>query len=338
MNVLVTGGTGYIGSHATVALLEAGVDVVVLDNFSNSSRASMSAVRSICGKAPVLIEGDIRDRQMLDDIFQRYSIDAVLHFAGLKAVGESVQKPLDYYESNVSGTIILCQAMVAAGVFRLVFSSSATVYGAPEQMPINEDSPTGTPTNPYGQSKLIIENILRDTSSADPRWSIALLRYFNPVGAHASGKMGEDPLGIPNNLVPYISQVAVGSLAELSVYGDDYPTVDGTGVRDYIHVVDLAEGHLKALQAIEGDTGLKVWNLGTGDGYSVLEIVKAFELASGRSIPYRIVPRRPGDIARCWADPSKAMRDLGWQATRGLNEMMSDTWRWQSMNPKGFVK
>ncbi|MDE1167884.1 MAG: UDP-glucose 4-epimerase GalE [Pseudomonas sp.] len=338
MNILVTGGAGYIGSHTTLTLLEAGFDVVVLDNFCNSARTSMTAVTSLCGRMPILIEGDVRDRGLLDDIFRQYSIDAVLHFAGLKAVGESVQKPLDYYESNVSGSLVLCQAMAAAGVFKLVFSSSATVYGAPDTMPINEDFPTGAPTNPYGQSKLIIENILRDASAADPRWSIALLRYFNPVGAHASGEMGEAPSGIPNNLVPYISQVAVGGLAELSVYGDDYPTVDGTGVRDYIHVVDLAEGHLKALQAIELQPGLRVWNLGTGDGYSVLEIIRAFEAASGRPIPYRVVPRRPGDIARCWADPSKALQELGWKATRGLNEMMADTWRWQSKNPNGFAE
>jgi UDP-glucose 4-epimerase len=273
---------------------------------------------------------------LLDRIFQEHAIDAVLHFAGLKAVGESVRKPLEYYQANVSGSITLCQAMAAAGVFRLVFSSSATVYGAPEQMPIREDFPTGTPTNPYGQSKLIIENVLQDLCAAEPRWSIALLRYFNPIGAHPSGLMGEDPRGIPNNLVPYISQVAVGSLQELSIFGDDYPTVDGTGVRDYIHVVDLADGHLKALQAISGRTGINTWNLGTGDGYSVLQVLRAFEQASGRPVPYRVMPRRSGDIAECWADPSKAAQELGWKASRDLQQMMIDTWRWQSSHPAGY--
>lgn len=336
MKILVTGGTGYIGSHTTLALLEAGFEVVVLDNLCNSSNVSLDAVKSICGKAALLIHGDVRDRKLLDDIFQQHSIDAVLHFAGLKAVGESVQKPLEYYDANVSGSITLCQAMAQAGVYRLVFSSSATVYGSPEQMPIREDFPTGVPTNPYGQSKLFIEKVLRDTCAADPRWSIALLRYFNPVGAHASGLIGEDPSGIPNNLVPYISQVAVGGLDELSIFGNDYPTVDGTGVRDYIHVVDLADGHLKALQLISSKSGAHIWNLGTGDGYSVLEMVRAFEQASGRPVPYRVVPRRQGDIAECWADPSKAEKELGWKATRGLDAMMRDAWRWQSSHPKGY--
>jgi UDP-glucose 4-epimerase len=338
MKILVTGGTGYIGSHTTLALLEAGFDVVVLDNLCNSSDASLHAIESICGKSALMIHGDVCDRALLDRIFQAHSIDAVLHFAGLKAVGESVRKPLEYYETNVGGSITLCQAMSAAGVFRLVFSSSATVYGAPEQMPIREDFPTGTPTNPYGQSKLIIENVLHDLCAAEPRWSVALLRYFNPIGAHASGHMGEDPSGIPNNLVPYISQVAVGSLQELSIFGDDYPTVDGTGVRDYIHVVDLADGHLKALQSISTSTGINIWNLGTGDGYSVLEVLRAFEQASGRPVPYRVMPRRSGDVAKCWADPSKAAKELGWKATRSLQEMMTDTWRWQSNHPKGYLE
>jgi UDP-glucose 4-epimerase len=336
MKILVTGGTGYIGSHTTLALLEAGYEVVVLDNLSNSSDASLHAVEAICGKTALMIHGDVCDRALLDRIFQEHAIDAVLHFAGLKAVGESVRKPLEYYQANVSGSITLCQAMAAAGVFRLVFSSSATVYGAPEQMPIREDLPTGTPTNPYGQSKLIIENVLQDLCAAEPRWSIALLRYFNPIGAHPSGLMGEDPRGIPNNLVPYISQVAVGSLQELSIFGDDYPTVDGTGVRDYIHVVDLADGHLKALQAISGRTGINTWNLGTGDGYSVLQVLRAFEQASGRPVPYRVMPRRSGDIAECWADPSKAAQELGWKASRDLQQMMIDTWRWQSSHPAGY--
>ncbi|NUU34843.1 UDP-glucose 4-epimerase GalE [Pseudomonas sp. C2B4] len=336
MKILVTGGTGYIGSHTALALLESGAEVIVLDNLSNSSAAALHAVEAICGKTALMIQGDVCDRALLDRIFQEHSIDAVLHFAGLKAVGESVRKPLEYYQANVSGSVTLCQAMAAAGVFRLVFSSSATVYGAPEQMPIREDFPTGSPTNPYGQSKLIVENVLQDLCKTDPRWSIALLRYFNPVGAHPSGLMGEDPRGIPNNLVPYISQVAVGSLQELSVFGDDYPTVDGTGVRDYIHVVDLADGHLKALQAISGRTGINIWNLGTGDGYSVLQVLQAFEQASGRPVPYRVMPRRPGDVAECWADPSKAAQELGWKATRDLRQMMMDTWRWQSGHPGGY--
>lgn len=334
--ILVTGGAGYIGSHTTLALLEAGFEVVVLDNLSNSSAESLRRVERICGKAPVFVQGDIRDAKLLDSLFACHDIAAVLHFAGLKAVGESVQKPLDYYENNVSGSIALCQAMARAGVFRLVFSSSATVYGEPSQMPISEEYPTGTPTNPYGRSKLMVEELLRDLSVSDPRWSIALLRYFNPIGAHESGLIGEDPHGIPNNLLPYIAKVASGALNELSVFGDDYPTRDGTGVRDYIHVVDLAEGHLKALQKISASSGVHVWNLGTGTGYSVLEIVKAFEQASGRSIPYQVTPRRPGDIAECWADPSKAERELGWKANRGLDSMMIDTWRWQSKNPKGY--
>ncbi|KAA0995007.1 UDP-glucose 4-epimerase GalE [Pseudomonas sp. ANT_J12] len=338
MKILVTGGTGYIGSHTTLALLEAGFEVVVLDNLSNSSDAALHAVEAICGKRALMIHGDVCDRPLLDRIFQQHAIDAVLHFAGLKAVGESVRKPLEYYEANVGGSITLCQAMAAAGVFRLVFSSSATVYGAPEQMPISEEVPTGSPTNPYGQSKLIVENVLRDLCSAEPRWSVALLRYFNPIGAHASGHLGEDPNGIPNNLVPYISQVAVGSLKELSIFGDDYPTSDGTGVRDYIHVVDLADGHIKALQSISQTTGIHIWNLGTGDGYSVMQVLHAFEQASGRPVPYRILPRRSGDVAESLADPSKAERELGWKATRSLQQMMTDTWRWQSNHPKGYLE
>ncbi|GLH46060.1 UDP-glucose 4-epimerase [Pseudomonas atacamensis] len=285
-----------------------------------------------------MIRGDVCDRPLLDRIFREHQIDAVLHFAGLKAVGESVRKPLEYYETNVGGSITLCQAMAAAGVFRLVFSSSATVYGEPEEMPIREDFPTGNPTNPYGQSKLIVENVLRDLSLAESRWSIALLRYFNPIGAHASGHMGEDPNGIPNNLVPYISQVAVGSLRELSIFGNDYPTADGTGVRDYIHVVDLADGHLKALQSISERTGIHTWNLGTGDGYSVLQVLHAFEQACGRPVPYRMMPRRAGDIAESFADASKAAKELGWKATRNLQDMVADTWRWQSNHPNGYSR
>lgn len=335
-SILVTGGAGYIGSHTTLALLEAGHDVIVLDNLANSSLESLRRVERICGKAATFIKGDIRDRELLDSIFARHSIQAVLHFAGLKAVGESVQKPLDYYENNVSGSLVLFQAMAAAGVFNLVFSSSATVYGEPKQMPISEEFPTGIPTNPYGRSKLMVEEVLRDLAFSESRWSIALLRYFNPVGAHASGLIGEDPNGIPNNLLPYISQVAVGKLQQLSVYGDDYPTVDGTGVRDYIHVVDLANGHLKALDAIATSQGVHIWNLGTGQGYSVLQMVSAFEQAAGVAVPYAVVARRSGDIAECWADPAKAAQELGWKAEHSLDDMMRDTWRWQQSNPNGF--
>lgn len=335
--ILVTGGAGYIGSHTSLALLEAGFEVVVLDNLSNSSVESLRRVEAICGRAPTFIKGDIRDTALLDLVFASHRIDAVLHFAGLKAVGESVQKPLHYYLNNVAGSVQLCEAMGRAGVFRLVFSSSATVYGEPEDMPINENTPTGSPTNPYGRSKLMVEEILRDVAASDPRWSIALLRYFNPVGAHESGLIGEDPNGIPNNLLPYVSQVAIGKLSELAVFGDDYPTRDGTGVRDYIHVLDLAEGHLQALRAINERSGINVWNLGTGTGYSVLEMVRAFEKASGQPVPYSVAPRRAGDIAECWADPSKAFRELGWKAERGLDAMMRDTWRWQSSNPQGMA-
>ncbi len=334
--ILVTGGAGYIGSHTTLALLEAGFEVVVLDNLSNSSAESLHRVERICGKAPLFVEGDIRDHVLLDRLFGAHDIAAVLHFAGLKAVGESVREPLAYYENNVAGSVTLCQAMARAGVFRLVFSSSATVYGEPERMPIREDFPTGTPTNPYGRSKLMVEEVLGDLAKSDPRWSIALLRYFNPVGAHESGLIGEDPNGIPNNLLPYIAQVAIGKLAELSVFGDDYPTRDGTGVRDYIHVVDLADGHLKALRAISDGNGVHVWNLGTGTGYSVLEMLRAFEKASCRPVAYRIAPRRAGDIAECWADPGKAAHELDWRAERGIEAMMADTWRWQVGNPRGY--
>lgn len=336
-SILVTGGPGYIGSHTVLALLEAGHEVIAVDNLVNSSLESLRRVERICGKAATFIEGDIRDRGLLDSIFARYSISAVLHFAGLKAVGESVQQPLAYYENNVSGSVVLFQAMAAAGVFNLVFSSSATVYGEPKQMPISESFPTGTPTNPYGRSKLMVEEVLRDLALSEARWSIALLRYFNPVGAHSSGLIGEDPNGIPNNLLPYISQVAVGKLQQLSVYGDDYPTVDGTGVRDYIHVVDLADGHLKALNVITKSQGVHIWNLGTGQGYSVLQMIKAFEQAAGVAVPYKIVERRSGDIAECWADPSKAAQELGWTALHSLEDMMQDTWRWQQNNPDGFT-
>lgn len=334
--ILVTGGAGYIGSHTTLALLQAGYNVIVLDNLSNSSKESLRRVGILSGKSLEFIQGDIRDRVLLDGLFASNQISAVLHFAGLKSVGESVRVPLDYYENNVAGSVTLCQAMAQAGVFTLVFSSSATVYGEPLQMPISEDFPTGVPTNPYGRSKLMVEELLQDSAKSEPRWSIALLRYFNPVGAHPSGMIGEDPNGLPNNLLPYVSQVAIGKLKHLSVFGDDYPTHDGTGVRDYIHVQDLAEGHLSALSAISLKTGVSIWNLGTGIGYSVLEMIRAFEHASVRTVSFRVVERRPGDIAECWADPKKAAHELNWKAKRGLQEMMNDTWRWQVGNPKGY--
>lgn len=336
MTVLVTGGAGYIGSHTLVELLNSGQQVVVLDNLSNASIASLARVAKITGQQPQFIEGDIRDGALLAKVFAEHTIDAVVHFAGLKAVGESVEQPLRYYDNNVNGTLVLVNAMQDAGVFKLVFSSSATVYGEPSNMPINETFAVGGTTNPYGTSKLMVEQILQDVAKSDARWSIALLRYFNPVGAHESGTIGEDPNGIPNNLLPYISQVAVGRLTALSVFGNDYPTADGTGVRDYIHVVDLAVGHLKALARIAKHSGVSIYNLGTGQGYSVLEMIKAFEQASGQAVPFTISPRRAGDIAECWADPAKALAELDWQAERGLEQMMVDAWRWQSQNPNGF--
>lgn len=335
-SVLVTGGAGYIGSHTAVCLLDAGYSVVVLDNLSNSSREALRRVAGICGRAPAFVQGDVRDGELVEQVLREYRVSAVLHFAGLKAVGESVREPLLYYDNNVAGSVALCRAMARAGVFRLVFSSSATVYGEPDTVPYREDFPAGVPTNPYGRSKLMVEELLRDLASSDERWAVALLRYFNPVGAHESGLIGEDPNGIPNNLLPYISQVAIGRLAQLSVFGGDYPTPDGTGVRDYIHVMDLAEGHLKALQALDSRHGAQVWNLGTGQGYSVLEMIRAFEKASGRQVPYQVVERRPGDIAACWADTELAARELAWRAERGLDTMMQDAWRWQEKNPHGY--
>lgn len=334
--ILVTGGAGYIGSHACLEFLHAGYDVVVLDNLSNSSPEALKRVQAITGRELVFVEGDIRDRPGLDALFQRHDVDAVIHFAGLKAVGESVEKPLLYYDNNIAGSVTLFEAMQAAGVKTIVFSSSATVYGDPASVPIREDFPVGGTTNPYGTSKLFIEKILQDLAISDPAWSIALLRYFNPVGAHESGQIGEDPQGIPNNLMPYITQVAVGRREHLSVFGNDYPTPDGTGVRDYIHVVDLARGHVKAVEKLAEGPGVRVWNLGTGQGYSVLDMVRAMEKASGRPIPYRIAPRRAGDVAQCWADPAKALQELGWRAERGLEAMCADAWRWQSMNPNGY--
>ncbi|EKE75360.1 UDP-galactose 4-epimerase [Gallaecimonas xiamenensis 3-C-1] len=335
--ILVTGGAGYIGSHTVLELLQAGHEVLVLDNLSNSTEASLERVASLAGRQAYFVKGDVLDRQLLDQIFAQYPITSVVHFAGLKAVGESTEQPLRYYQNNVAGTLTLCEAMAEAGVFKLVFSSSATVYGDPAIVPITEAAPVGNTTNPYGTSKFMVERVLADLAKADERWAIAVLRYFNPVGAHESGLIGEDPNGIPNNLLPFISQVAVGRREQLSVFGNDYPTPDGTGVRDYIHVVDLALGHLKALDKLALQKGWQAYNLGTGNGYSVLEMVKAFEAASGREVPYRVVERRPGDIATCYADPAYAQEALGWQAERDLGTMMRDAWRWQSQNPNGYT-
>ena len=328
MHILVTGGTGFIGSHTCVSLIAAGHDVTIIDDLSNSRPEIVDRIEEIAGKRPAFVEGDVRDRALLGQIFKTRKVDAVIHFAGLKAVGESVAQPLRYYDCNVGGAIILCEAMAEAGVKSLIFSSSATVYGDPASVPIREDFPRST-TNPYGASKLMIEDILADVVKADPEWRIARLRYFNPVGAHESGLIGEAPNGIPNNLMPYVAQVATGQREKLSVFGSDYPTPDGTGVRDYIHVVDLAEGHVAALNYLTREKGLLTVNLGTGCGYSVLDMVRAFEKASGRPIPYALVARRPGDVAACYADPALATRLLGWQAKRGIDDMCRDAWRWQ---------
>lgn len=336
MNILVTGGAGFIGSHTVVELIAAGHKPVILDNLVNASAKVLQRIETISGQTPTFYQGDIRDRALLQRIFAEHAIDSVIHFAALKAVGESVQKPLEYYDNNVSGSLILLQEMHKAGVKSIVFSSSATVYGDPQTVPITEHSPTGATTNPYGTSKHMVERIMQDIQAADPAWSVILLRYFNPVGAHESGLIGEQPNGIPNNLLPYVCQVAAGKLAELSVFGSDYPTADGTGVRDYIHVVDLAIGHLKALDAKAQTPGTHIYNLGTGTGCSVLEIVRAFEAASGRRVPYALKPRRPGDIAVCYADPAKAAAEIGWRAERDLTDMMADAWRWQSNNPNGY--
>ncbi|NKB97814.1 MAG: UDP-glucose 4-epimerase GalE [Pseudomonadales bacterium] len=333
--VLVTGGAGYIGSHTCVELLQSGRKVIVLDNLSNASKASIEAVEQITQKKLPIIEGDIRDRVALDQVFSKNSISSVLHFAGLKAVGESNEFPLKYYDNNVNGTLNLIESMTAHDCKTLVFSSSATVYGIPEKMPLTEDSDVGA-INPYGRTKLLVEEMLKDLYAADPEWRVSLLRYFNPVGAHASGEIGEDPNDIPNNLLPFISQVAVGRLDKLQVFGDDYDTADGTGVRDYIHVVDLARGHLAALDYLEPAPKLGIHNLGTGQGYSVLEAVNAFEQASGRSIPYEVSARRPGDAATSYADPTKAREELNWQAKYDLQKMCEDAWRWQSKHPMGY--
>ncbi|WP_076542436.1 UDP-glucose 4-epimerase GalE [Shewanella sp. UCD-KL21] len=335
MSVLVTGGAGYIGSHTIVELINIETDVVVIDNLSNSSLESLARVKSITGKQVSFYEGDILDKALLRKVFAENTIEAVIHFAGLKAVGESVEQPLKYYTNNVTGTIVLCDVMAEFGIKNLVFSSSATVYGDPASLPILESFPTSA-TNPYGQSKLVVEHVLADLHNSDPSWNIACLRYFNPVGAHDSGLIGEDPNDIPNNLMPFISQVAIGKREKLMVFGDDYATPDGTGVRDYIHVVDLAVGHLKALDKLKTNSGLVTYNLGTGQGYSVLDMVKAFEKVSDKVINYDIVARRPGDIGACYADPTKAKAELNWTATHNLDDMVNSSWKWQSQNPNGY--
>lgn len=336
MRILVTGGAGYIGSHTCVELLNLGYEVVVVDNLCNSSEESLNRVEKITGKKPVFYKADLLDREALEEIFDKEPVDAVIHFAGLKAVGESVSKPLEYYHNNITGTLILCDVMRNHGVKKIIFSSSATVYGDPAFVPITEECPKGKITNPYGQTKSMLEQVLTDLHVADPEWSVILLRYFNPVGAHKSGLIGEDPAGIPNNLTPYITQVAVGKLKEVGVFGDDYDTPDGTGVRDYIHVVDLALGHVKALEKFKEESDVRIYNLGTGHGYSVLDMIAGFSKACGKEIPYVIKPRRPGDIATCYADSTKAKEELGWVAERGLEEMCEDGWRWQSNNPNGY--
>lgn len=336
--ILVTGGAGYIGSHTCVELLEAGYDVVVVDNLSNSSCESLNRVEKITGKSLKFHEADIRDEKALDKIFGSYKVDAVIHFAGLKAVGESVSKPQEYYDNNITGTLTLTKVMKAHGCKNIIFSSSATVYGDPAFVPITEDCPKGMCTNPYGWTKWMLEQILIDLNTADKEWNVILLRYFNPIGAHKSGLIGEDPKGIPNNLLPYVAQVAIGKLECIGVFGNDYNTPDGTGVRDYIHVVDLAKGHVKAIKKLEDKQGVSIYNLGTGNGYSVLQVIKAFSKACGHELKYQIKPRRPGDIAACYCDPTKAFKELGWKAEYGIDEMCADSWRWQSMNPDGYVK
>ena len=336
MSILVAGGAGYIGSHTCVELLNAGYEVVVVDNLYNSSRKALDRVEEITGKKVTFYEVDLLDRAALEEVFEKEKIDSVINFAGLKAVGESVHKPLEYYHNNITGTLNLCFVMSEHGVKNIIFSSSATVYGDPAFVPLTEECPKGNITNPYGQTKGMLEQILTDLHTADPEWNVVLLRYFNPIGAHESGLIGEDPKGIPNNLVPYIAQVAIGKLEALGVFGNDYPTHDGTGVRDYIHVVDLAKGHVKALKRFEGNTGVSIYNLGTGHGYSVLDVLHAYEKACGKTLPYVIKPRRPGDIATCYCDASKAKEELGWVADLGIDEMCASSWHWQSMNPNGY--
>lgn len=336
MKVLVTGGMGYIGSHTCIQMIEAGIEPIILDNLGNSKVAVLDRIEALTQVRPAFYQGDIRDEAFLDSIFAEHTISSVIHFAGLKAVGESVAKPLEYYDNNVNGSLVLARSMRKANVKSIVFSSSATVYGDPAIVPITENSPTGATTNPYGRSKYMVEECFSDLFDAENDWSITLLRYFNPVGAHPSGTMGEDPQGIPNNLMPFIAQVAVGRRESLSVFGNDYPTPDGTGVRDYIHVMDLADGHIAALKTVGEKSGLHIYNLGTGKGSSVLEMVEAFAEASGKPVPYTLCPRRAGDIAECWASTEKAEKELGWKATRTVMEMSADTWRWQSNNPKGY--
>ena len=336
MSILVTGGAGYIGSHTSIELLQAGYDIVIVDNFCNSKPESLNRIEELTGKKPKFYEVDILDREGLNKVFDENNIEAVIHFAGLKAVGESVEKPIEYYENNISGTLVLCDVMRKHNVKKIVFSSSATVYGMNNKVPFSEDMPTASATNPYGSTKLFIEQILSDIYVSDNEWSVALLRYFNPIGAHESGRIGEDPNGIPNNLMPYITQVAVCKRKELSVFGNDYDTHDGTGVRDYIHVVDLAKGHLKAVGKVLSSNGVEAYNLGTGIGYSVLDVVNSFEKASGQKVPYKIVERRAGDIATCYADATKALKELGWKAEKNLDDMCRDSWRWQKNNPNGY--
>ena len=336
MAILVTGGAGYIGSHTCVELLDAGYEVVVLDNLSNSSKKSLERVEALTGKKVSFYQGDILDREILNEVFAKESIDSCIHFAGLKAVGESVAKPWEYYNNNIAGTLTLVDVMRQNGCKNIIFSSSATVYGDPAMIPITEECPKGTCTNPYGWSKSMLEQILSDMQKADPEWNVILLRYFNPIGAHKSGLIGENPNGIPNNLMPYITQVAVGKLKELGVFGNDYDTPDGTGVRDYIHVVDVTVGHVKAIDKLKENVGLGIYNLGTGVGYSVLDIVKNFEEATGVDIPYSIKPRRPGDIATCYSDATKAKEEMGWTAQYGIKEMCADSWNWQKNNPNGY--
>ena len=336
MAVLVTGGAGYIGSHTCVELLNSGYDVVVMDNLYNSNQKALDRVEEITGKKVKFYKTDMLDKPSMNEIFENENIDSVIHFAGYKAVGESVRKPLEYYHNNITGTLNLCDVMRDHGVKNIIFSSSATVYGDPAFVPITEECPKGQITNPYGQTKGMLEQILTDLHVSDPEWNVVLLRYFNPIGAHKAGIIGEDPKGIPNNLVPYIAQVAVGKLEKLGVFGDDYDTPDGTGVRDYIHVVDLAKGHVKAMKKFEDTPEVRIYNLGTGNGYSVLQVLHAFEKACGKTLPYEIKPRRAGDIAMCYADPTKARKELGWEAEYGIEEMCEDSWRWQSMNPNGY--
>lgn len=336
MSILVAGGAGYIGSHTCVELLNAGYDVVVVDNLYNSSEEALKRVEKITGKTVTFYQVDLLDKPALDNVFDQETVESVINFAGLKAVGESVRKPLEYYHNNITGTLNLCDVMRNHGVKNIIFSSSATVYGDPAFVPITEECPKGKITNPYGQTKGMLEQILTDLHVADPEWNVVLLRYFNPIGAHESGLIGEDPKGIPNNLVPYIAQVAVGKLERLGVFGDDYPTHDGTGVRDYIHVVDLAKGHVKALKKLTPGSGVSIYNLGTGIGYSVLDVLHAYEKACGKTLPYEIKERRAGDIATCYCDASKAKEELGWVAEKGIEDMCADSWRWQSSNPDGY--